>query len=169
MRSVGTSLTHPTNQQRNCWMIFITDLYSFYRVSCCSCSVITSSAQLKWIVTVTSAADTVCQVLCNVRMCKKCETKSRAAVFVLPTAHYGSLGISHFSLLCLTSVSSAPILSICLMASPQGDWPSTGLKNKPLTGGIKTVWEIKKKIVKKNSVGVWCFQQQPNIQGHGCL
>lgn len=126
--SVRTGITHPTNQQINCWMIFIMDLYSFYQVSCCSSSVIIPSFKFKWTVTVTSAADTVCQVLCNVRMCKKCETKSRAAVFVLPTALYGSLGISHFSLLCLTSISSAPILSICLMAAPQGDWPSTGLE-----------------------------------------
>jgi len=96
-------------------------------------------------VAVTSAADTVCQVLCNVRTCKKRETKSRAAVSFPTSALYDSVGISHFSLLCLTSISSAPILSIRLMATPSGRLTLDRPGNKPLTGGIKTVRKIKKK------------------------
>lgn len=97
------------------------DLYGFYQLVVAA-SVIISLTQFKCDLScVTSAADTVCQVLCNVRMCKKCETKRRAAVFALPSTLYGSAGISLFSLLCLTSISSAPILSIRLMAAPQGD------------------------------------------------
>lgn len=132
--------------------------------SLCSLHVTMSSAQFKWTVTMTSAANTVCQVLYNVRKCKKRETKSRAACLFL-LRH--PAGISLFSLLCLNQFSSYLIHSP--NGGPSGRLTLDRLGNKPLTGGIKTEWEIKKKIVQKNSVGVWRFKQQPNIQGQGCL
>lgn len=126
-----------------CWSVYYGFIW-IWSVSCCSPSIIISLTQFKCDLSgVTSAADTVCQVLCNVRMCKKCETKRRATVFV-------TLWLCGYFLL-FSPVSHLNQFCSYLIHSPNGG-PSGTLTlnrpgNKPLTGGIKTVGDKK---IKKN-------------------